>query len=146
MYVLYLCVCAWLTRCTVASPDWLPFYPTEPAGVYCSLFPADASALFLCVERYNRNITGTITLSAADYGALQFFDAYHGSAISPNKVNGSLQIDFEIEANGYGAIFATKQLTAPLKAFLIEMANLTQLPLSAFSSEWTPLQVPVSHV
>lgn len=65
-------------------------------------------------------------------------------AISPNKVNGSLQINVEIEANGYGAIFSTKQLTAPLKTFLIEMANLTQLPLSAFSSVWTPLQVHAS--
>ena len=126
----------------LSAPQWMPFYPTIQPSVYCSLFPLNAtSALFLFVERNDINVTGPQLQLPGAWASLQFYDAYHGTTLVPQKnPDGSITLSFWIENNGYGAVFATPSLTPDLKSFLLNMSELTAAPLAAYSSSWEPLQ------
>lgn len=124
----------------LASADWLPYFPTAQDGVYCSYFPNNATALFLFIERYGRNVSGVqLVLPGSQFGGFQFYDAYHGQIIVPKSKDGEVSISFDIEANGYGAVFATTHLTPSLKSFLTNMSDMTQRPLESYSTAWAPL-------
>ena len=124
----------------LASPDWEPHFPTLQKGVFAATFPGDQQTLWTLVNRTEYDISGS-QLRVGHNDGIRYFDLWHGveltSVLTTN--NGSLHADlnFEMEANGYGAILATENNTDPaLKSLLHGMKILSKKRLADFSTTW----------
>jgi gamma-glutamyl hercynylcysteine S-oxide synthase len=114
----------------LVSPAWEPHTATIQYGVFASRFPLNGRALWTIVNRGQVNIDGPQLAVAAEPG-LRYFDVWHGVELKPD--HGALS--FQIEAQGYGAVLAQRELPDP--AFLNEMRQLSAKPLSAYPKQWT---------
>ena len=138
-----------------SSEVWEPHAPVSAdaaaLGVFASRWPAPAGGAFpgnatawTIVNRAGANYSGPL-LSVPCGTSTAFFDVYAGVAVQPEPASGgSCVLNVPIEGSGFGAVLGVAQAdaegNATLSAFLVSMANLTAVPLSAFNTTVAPLQ------
>ncbi|MGA2249800.1 formylglycine-generating enzyme family protein [Terracidiphilus sp.] len=123
----------------LVSSDWQPFYPMLHYGVYSSRWPLGNQAVWTIVNRNEYNVSGPQTIVAADPGT-RYFDLYHGVELTPIHRGSESVLEFSIEAQGYGAVFAIHgEPDARLIDSMAKMARMTSKPLSSYSNQWTQL-------
>jgi formylglycine-generating enzyme required for sulfatase activity len=72
---------------------------------------------------------------------MRYFDLYHGVELKPDTTGEGAVLDFDLEANGYGAILATPgEPSAEIKTLMGRMAEMTARPLAAYAHETKILQ------
>ena len=127
------------------TPAWEPHVPTRTYGVFASMWP-DAAAgqtLWTLVNRNPYGVSGGQLRLPLTPGA-HYYDLWHGQELEPQAEdgaeNGSVVLDFPLEAHGYGAILATTQSLSELQPatqkLLTQMKALAQQPLQSLSNEW----------
>ena len=120
----------------LVSPRWEPHTPTVAYGVFASKFPLDGRTLWTIVNRTVYNVDGVQLQVAAEAG-MHYFDLWHGVEITPIPASGKVELPFQMEASGYGAVLAQPEPADPqLTAFLSEMHTLNERPLSSFPKAW----------
>jgi len=71
---------------------------------------------------------------------VRYFDLWHGAELKPEREGDRSVIEFDLEAEGYGAVLETTSAgDAALGKLLTTMQTMSQKPLSAFSREWRTL-------
>ena len=126
----------------LSSPDWAPYAPVLPWGVFASRWPLGTQTVWTLVNRNEYDTAGRQLPVAVEPG-LRYFDLVHGVELQPT--DGVLS--FEIEARGFGAILATR--TAPdakQTALMAQMRRLSATPLAGLSAEWKPLPQTVVEI
>src|SRR5579863_7119217 len=119
----------------LVSPGWEPHYPMHNYGVYSSRWPLGNQTVWTIVNRTAYDIAGRqmdVPLTAG----MHYFDLYHGVELKPETDNNISVLSFDIEADGYGAIFATPdEPDAKTKDLLHRMAAMTTKPLKNWPNE-----------
>lgn len=131
-----------------AAEDWVPHVPTLQPLVFASAWTVKNETLYTLVNRGGRDASGPqlkIPSAQMQAGKQFFFDCYHGHEITPS---GGV-LEFLIERNGYGCVFATPRSASPqLTAFLQRMKTMVSKGrLDSFSQEWhavTQEMIPIS--
>ncbi|HVU28275.1 MAG TPA: SUMF1/EgtB/PvdO family nonheme iron enzyme [Verrucomicrobiae bacterium] len=133
----------------LVSRDWQPHFPVLQKNIFASEFPDNQQILWTLVNRAEYDISGT-QLRVQHKNGTRYFDLWHGIELKPvlTTNNGVLfaDLDFEMEANGYGAILATSPSGETHKLLLKDMNSLGGKRLADFSDEWKFLpqrQVPI---
>ncbi len=121
----------------LVSADWEPLYPMHSFGVYASRWPLGTDTVWTIVNRNSYNVTGRqFTVPAA--AGMRYFDLYHGVELHPDVEQQAAVLNFDLEANGYGAILATpSEPSNAIKSLMEHMAQMTRQPLASFSHEHT---------
>jgi formylglycine-generating enzyme required for sulfatase activity len=126
----------------LVSPDWEPHFPTLQLDVYASSFPTKDGTLYLLINRSDKDSDGSQLKMAAPAGAT-FYDLWHGletgSIAGPSDY---ANLQFKIEAHGFGAILMLPNGVTPspkIHSLLAKMKALTQKPLASFDDTWTML-------
>ena len=127
----------------LVSPQWEPLYPMHNYGVYASRWPRGNEAVWTIVNRSAYNIGGR-QMDMPYVAGARYFDLYHGVELKPDvsaAAGGSFAtLSFDLEAHGFGAIFATQgEPDDAMKALMKRMAAMTAEPLAHYSHEWTVL-------
>jgi gamma-glutamyl hercynylcysteine S-oxide synthase len=127
------------------SPDWVPHIPTQHFGVFASEFPRGQEVLWTVVNRNHYPVEGRQWLVPFTPG-LHYFDLWNGTELTPRREGDQVVMEFNLEADGYGAILETSNGSDPkLSELLAKMKTLSQRPLWSFSHEWkTLLQTQVA--
>ncbi|HLY40536.1 MAG TPA: SUMF1/EgtB/PvdO family nonheme iron enzyme [Terracidiphilus sp.] len=127
----------------LVSPDWEPLYPTNNYGIYASRWPLGSQTVWTLVNRDRYDIGGP-QIEVPFTPGMRFFDLYHGVEVKPGITTtprGQVAtLNFEIEADGFGAILATD--TEPdggVRDLMQRMAKMTVEPLAHYSHDWTVL-------
>ena len=126
------------------SSAWEPHTPMmQNATVFGSKWPQGNETLWTIVNRGAHNASGAqmqLDETAFGHPGLRFFDCYHGEEIRPSiPREGVVQLNFSVEALGYGCVFATPEPRSSLSGFLREMAAMTSTALARFSSAFEVL-------
>jgi gamma-glutamyl hercynylcysteine S-oxide synthase len=121
----------------LASKDWEPFYPTRQYGVYSSRFPGAQNTLWTIVNRNEYPIQGA-QLEVPRTDGKRYYDLWHGVELKPAGNAKDLELAFEIEAHGFGAILETDAsgMDASQQKLSTQLREWSQKPLASFSSEW----------
>eukprot|EP01084_Bolivina_argentea_P186940 322125_1 len=141
-------------RRIVQSIDMKPFIPIFPIqnvyeNVFANQFSIDQDTLFLIINRGQQNMNNVVinfnNTWNTNVDKLHIYDCYYGKELSFNfnSVQNIINLTFNIEANGYGAIYATLNTTnidTKLETFLNSMKSITTLPLLSYSNEYYHLQ------
>jgi formylglycine-generating enzyme required for sulfatase activity len=77
---------------------------------------------------------------------MRYFDIWHGVELKPEIDGDRLTLQFDIEANGYGALLATRSPSPDLAAFLQQMKELNSVRLDHFSKESPVLQQKITDI
>ncbi len=122
------------------SKDWEPMSPMLRYGVYSSRWPLRNETVWTIVNRNEYDVEGD-QMEVSSKAGMRYFDLYHGVELKPqSRPDGRTVLAFSIEANGYGAVFATD--SAPdqqIVALMSRMKELTAKPLADYSHEWKVL-------
>ncbi len=123
----------------LVSPEWEPHTPTEFFGVFASKFPGKDRTLWTVVNRNHYPVAGRQLL--VPYRAdVRYFDVWRGRELSPQHEGEQAALEFDVEADGYGAVLETAAPgDATLATLLTTMRTLSQTPLSSFSPDWKTL-------
>ena len=79
-------------------------------GIYASNWPLDKQSVWAIVNRSDYDATGPQMEVPADPG-VHCVDLYHGVEITPMLRDNQRVLSFDIEAKGFGAVFASTKLT-----------------------------------
>ena len=121
----------------LASPDWEPHTATVQSGVFASRFPLEGRTVWTLVNRGQMNVAGTQLQLPAQAG-MRYFDLWHGVELQSLQTGESTRLDFEIEANGFGAVLAQPQgPDTDLSRLLADMHRLSSKPLQSYPKQWT---------
>ena len=106
-------------------------------GVYASRWPSGEQTVWTIVNRNDYDVEGPQIELAAEEG-VRYFDLYHGVELTPAKNQaGRNTLSFRIEANGYGALLASKAAPdAGFQKLMSKMKELSATPLSSYSHQW----------
>ncbi len=128
----------------LVSPDWEPLYPTRNYGVYASRWPLGSDNVWTIVNRNSYDIAGR-QMDVPVTAGMRYFDLYHGVELKPEADGQTAVLSFDMEANGYGAIFATpNEPSEAMKTLMQRMATMTKEPLASFLHQ--PVILPQSMV
>lgn len=120
----------------LVSPEWEPLYPTNQYGVFASRWPLNKETVWTIINRNRYDVKGE-QLSVPAIKGMHYYDLYHGVQLIPTLKDGKDLLYFHIEANGYGAILATKeQPNKGILELMEKMRTMTAMPLSTYSNEW----------
>ncbi len=123
----------------LTSREWEPLYPMLRYGVFASRWPQSGETVWTVVNRNEYDVVGR-QMSVPATNGVRYFDLYHGTELTPERAEGSLVLSFPMEAHGFGAILATKELPdARIQNLMQTMKALTAKPLSSYSGEWKTL-------
>ncbi len=117
------------------SSNWTPFFPMLRYGVFASEWPGQNQTLWTIVNRNEFALAGT-EIDVSYKPGQHYYDLWHGVELKPEVHGSSAELSFGMEAQGYGAILATPQLTGEGQRLLSEMRELAVRPLSSYSREW----------
>jgi iron(II)-dependent oxidoreductase len=124
----------------LVSPDWEPLYPMHNFGVYTSRWPLDNQTFWTIVNRNPYDIAGR-QMDVKPAPGMRYFDLYHGVELKPETDGLNSVLNFNIEANGYGAILATPaEPSAAIKKLMQRMSAMTATSLASFSPQPTVQQ------
>ncbi len=124
----------------LVSAEWTPYEKTLQAGVFASRFPGKGVTLWTVVNRNEYAVDGP-QLPVVHAEGTKYYDAWHGTPLSPRVADGRATCAFALEPRGFGAVVALEkgaQLDG-LDAFLELMATLARKPLQSFCEQWRPL-------
>jgi iron(II)-dependent oxidoreductase len=128
------------TAAFLVSPGWEPFYPMRNFGVFASRWPLKDQTLWTIVNRNEYTIEERQMAVPFREGE-HYLDLYHGVELQGRREGGETVLSFTIEAQGFGAVLATRTpLTPEVLALMKRMKAMTQQPLSQYSGDWHPLQ------
>ncbi|MGA2097484.1 MAG: SUMF1/EgtB/PvdO family nonheme iron enzyme [Candidatus Acidiferrum sp.] len=132
----------------LVSGDWQPLYPMLRYGIFASRWPLNGRTLWTIVNRNEYDVDGPQMEVSATVG-MRYFDLYSGTELHVHQdATGKSVLDFSLEANGYGAVFATSgEPDAKIQRLMAEMKRLTSKPLASYSNERKILQqlmVPIA--
>jgi formylglycine-generating enzyme required for sulfatase activity len=121
----------------LVSPNWEPLAPMLRHGIFASRWPLGDETLWTIVNRNEYDVNGQ-QMEVPPDPAWRFFDLYHGVELkNATDPSGRASLRFSIEANGYGAILASKtEPNATTKKLMAEMKLMTAQPLASYSREW----------
>lgn len=114
--------------------DWVPYTPTLQHGVFAGKFSGQTETLWTIVNRNDFNLSGP-QMDVSHKPGTQYYDLWHGVLLKPALKDGIATLSFDIEARGYGAIFATAGITPSAQELLLQMHKLSERPLSSYSTE-----------
>ncbi|HKW30545.1 MAG TPA: SUMF1/EgtB/PvdO family nonheme iron enzyme [Verrucomicrobiae bacterium] len=122
------------------SRDWEPHFPVLQHGVFASEFPGRRQTLWTVVNRAEYDVSGP-QIRIPYHPSTRCFDLWHGVELKPAVVTNqgvvSAELNFELEAHGYGAMLATETGSdSALQSFLAGMKALARKPLADFSDKW----------
>jgi formylglycine-generating enzyme required for sulfatase activity len=134
------------------SPDWEPHSAAAvQAGVFASRFPLPKGTLWTLVNRNEYDVAGAeIELSA--HPGIHFYDLWHGTELRPVATAGKVELDFELEGLGFGAILASEEKPDEnLQSLLAFMAERSRRPLSSYTRNWnavpqTLVEIPPTRI
>jgi gamma-glutamyl hercynylcysteine S-oxide synthase len=130
----------------LVSPDWEPHTPTENFGVFASKFQAKDATLWTVVNRNHYPVVGR-QLRVPFRDGVRYFDVWHGIELSPHHEGNYAALEFDLEADGYGAVLETPVPgDAKLATLLSTMRTLSQAPLSSFSRDWKTLPQQIVEI
>ncbi len=130
----------------LVSPDWQPYAKTEQSGIFASLWPQGRNRFWTMVNRTPYNIAGR-QLNLPLEAGIHYFDLWHGVELTPEQVEGSVFLNFSIEAYGFGAILATSDpAEIRLQKLLSQMQRLSDRSLVSYSSDWTYAPQEMIHI
>jgi formylglycine-generating enzyme required for sulfatase activity len=119
----------------LVSPDWEPLYPMHNYGVYASRWPLGPETVWTIVNRNPFNVSGR-QMDVSVTPGLRYFDLYHGVELKPEAGGQGAVLNFDLEANGYGAILAApREPSEAIEGLMRRMAAMTAKPLIAYSHE-----------
>jgi iron(II)-dependent oxidoreductase len=124
----------------LVSGEWEPLAPMVRYGVFASRWPLRDETVWTIVNRNEYDVEGhEIELQPED--GMRYFDLYHGTELKPEpNPDGKVQLSFDIEAHGYGALLAAKAApSVAMQALMSQMKQITAKPLASYSHEWTVL-------
>ena len=112
----------------LASKDWEPHTPTlQPNAVFASRWTNAEGTLWTLVNRTDKALSGD---QLRVEPGMRYFDLWRGREFKPNA-RGVLA--FDIEPQGYGAVFGTKNPSYELEKLLNTMNELYPNPLQSFA-------------
>ena len=117
-----------------ASPDWEPHTPTLQYGVFASKFPSDQETLWTVVNRNEYDVRGQ-QIAVPHRAGVRYYDVWKGAELKPEMKGDHAILSFEMEAQGFAALFASPRERHGLPVLLAEMKELAKQPLSGFSRE-----------
>jgi len=119
------------------SPEWDPYTPMLRFGIFASRWSSGENAVWTIVNRNAYDISGPEMKAEPGW---RYFDLYHGSELKPERQGDKLVLSFDLEAKGYGAIFASHDEPGEAMVRLMtEMKAMTAKPLASFSHDWVSL-------
>jgi iron(II)-dependent oxidoreductase len=130
----------------LVSQDWEPFFPTLRFGLFSSRWPLGDDTVWTIVNRNEYDLSGPEIELPAQEG-MHYYDLYHGVELTPEPRGAKIALAFDLEANGYGALLATKSAPSePIKALMGKMKTMTAKPLQSFSHEWAFLPQQITPI
>lgn len=122
----------------LVSANWQPYFPTLARGLFSSRFPLHGDSVWTLVNRNDYEMDGlALRIDNAPAGA-HFYDLYHGVPLTPRIENGDAMLSLDVEAHGYGAVLMTGgPANAHAQKLMATMKEMTQRPLTSYSSQWT---------
>jgi formylglycine-generating enzyme required for sulfatase activity len=123
----------------LTSKDWEPHTHTLRYGLYASKFPGDGQMLWTFVNRNQYDLEGE-QIELPYQAGWHYYDLWNGKELE-SQVNGNkVDLSFEIEGNGFGAILATMQpASESISTLLSKMNVLARAPLKSLSLQWQVL-------
>jgi gamma-glutamyl hercynylcysteine S-oxide synthase len=131
----------------LTSVEWIPHTPTEQFGVFASQWPSHDERLWTIINRNHYTVSGR-QIVVPMRSSSRFFDLWHGVELQPIARGDAMELSFELEPDGFGAILETTNPAPSLFPLLKLMAGYAARPLDQFSREWTPLRqraVPIQE-
>ena len=127
-------------RSSLVSQGWEPFTPMRQYGVFASKWPRGDTTLWTIVNR-NHYAVGGRALTVPRLPGMRYFDIWHGVELHGEVANGEETLSVDIDADGYGAIFATTngQCGSGRNCSVRHEGARAARPLSSFSQVWTSL-------
>lgn len=122
----------------LVSAAWVPHVATLQYGVFASKWPSESRTLWTVVNRNHYPVLGS-QLRLPLQPDVRYFDLWHGTEIVPVVRGDEVDLSFDLEADGYGAILKTTSPSLKDEAVLAKMKSLAARPLQSFSSVWKPL-------
>lgn len=124
----------------LVSRDWEPYFPVLQHGVFASEFPGQHQILWTFVNRAEYDISGP-QIRIPYHLSTRSFDLWHGVELKPTVVTNKgviyAELNFGIEAHGYGAILTTETGSdRAFQSFLAGTKALAHKPLTEFSDKW----------
>jgi gamma-glutamyl hercynylcysteine S-oxide synthase len=130
----------------LVSQDWEPFFPTLRFGLFSSRWPLGDDTVWTIVNRNEYDLSGPEIELPAQEG-MHYYDLYHGVELTPEPRGAKIALAFDLEANGYGALLATKSAPSePIKALMGKMKTMSAKPLQSFSHEWAFLPQQITPI
>lgn len=127
------------------NPQWEPHTPMLQYQVYASKWPDRQETLWTIINRNEYDAHGEQMRLPVVEG-MRYFDLWHGLELRPSVRDDQVILSFDIEAEGYGAILATKNSSADLNQFLLTMKQLNSVRLDSFSKAWPVLQQTMTEI
>jgi gamma-glutamyl hercynylcysteine S-oxide synthase len=119
------------------SPEWDPYSPMLRFGIFASRWPSGENVVWTIVNRNAYDISGPEMKAEPGW---RYFDLYHGTELKPERQVDKLVLSFDLEAKGYGAIFASHDDPGEaIVRLMTEMKAMTAKPLASFSHDWVSL-------
>jgi iron(II)-dependent oxidoreductase len=123
----------------LVSAEWEPFYPTKTFGVFASRWPLNDEAVWTLVNRNEYNVSGR-QLSVPIQEGVRYYDLYRGVELQGQLDGNSIDLDFPLEAHGFGAVLmAHGQPATEIVALMRKMSTMTARPLTSWSNDWRVL-------
>jgi iron(II)-dependent oxidoreductase len=127
----------------LVSSGWEPHTPTvRSTQVYASKWPAASGSqtLWTLVNRGTDDVTNDQLIVKHQPG-LRYYDLWHGVELTPVVNGDKATLSFRIEANGFGAVLASRRQDLPrdFESFQTTMRSWARRPLSSFSAANTIL-------
>jgi formylglycine-generating enzyme required for sulfatase activity len=119
----------------LVSQSWEPHTPMLQYGAFASKFPGERETLWTIVNRNQYRLTGS-QITVTHQPGFHYYDVWNGTELQPEVVGATATLNFDLEAQGYGAVLASQQLSAAEVNFISAMHQLSRRPLGNFSREW----------
>ena len=128
----------------LVSSGWEPHTPTLRYGLFASKFPGPSETLWTLVNRNEYDVAGR-EIQVPFKSGTRYYDLWHGVELTPQVQGEAAVLTFDVEAQGYGALFATtgdaeqnreRSRRRSLDRILTEMRGFAQTPLNSLSNQW----------
>jgi formylglycine-generating enzyme required for sulfatase activity len=128
------------------SQNWEPLMPTLQFGVFASAWTLGAEKVFTIVNRNEYNLTGP-QLERPYQAGMHYYDLWHGAELKPVRHGDTVQLSFDIEGRGFGAVVVTPSLSNPkIQALMETSRGWSAVPLNSLSDEWKPLPQQIVEI
>lgn len=130
----------------LTSSDWQPHTPMLQAGVFASRFPREQDAFWTIVNRNEYQVSG-LQLAVPYRSGMHYYDLWHGRELTPEIAHSTVELSFDLEGLGYGAVLATPDDLPPrLRTLMQYMAERSRRPLADFSRDWQPVRQTIVDI